>query len=183
MARHPEGRARVQAAWGFPHERLGYLLEIRDRLTGPLTSFQIGQAKEDELETLETIDRVCFPSQPYGPAVMRQMFEICGSFFLRAVRQEIVGFSLGAPEVDDPETGWILGLAVLPQARNYGVGRTLTVTLLERMRSSGLKRCRLSVEPDNEPALALYQSLGALEIGLRESYFGSDARLLMELEI
>ncbi len=56
--------------------------------------------------------------------------------------------------------GYVRQVVADPSARGLGVGRALLGAFAARLRSSGCDRWRLNVEPDNGPAIALYESLG-----------------------
>ena len=53
-----------------------------------------------------------------------------------------------------------LTIAVAPEARGRGMGRRLLGSLIERARAAGYESLSLSVEPDNEVALHLYERAG-----------------------
>jgi [ribosomal protein S18]-alanine N-acetyltransferase len=74
----------------------------------------------------------------------------------------------------------LLRLAVLPAERRRGVGRALVEHGLEQLRQVGVRTCHLEVRLDNEPAIALYRSLGFRPAGRRRGYYrdGSDALVL-----
>ena len=80
--------------------------------------------------------------------------------------------------------GWgeaeLLRLAVHPAERRRGVGRALVEHGLERLRRTGVQVCHLEVRVNNEPAVALYLSLGFAPAGQRRGYYrdGSDALVL-----
>ncbi|MEP4030040.1 N-acetylglutaminylglutamine synthetase [Roseibium polysiphoniae] len=77
---------------------------------------------------------------------------------------EIIGTATAidhAKAVDDPENGSSLWcLAVDPQARHSGVGRSLVGHLAEYFTTRGRAYMDLSVLHDNEEAIALYEKLG-----------------------
>ncbi|GAA3068567.1 hypothetical protein GCM10020254_10370 [Streptomyces goshikiensis] len=56
-------------------------------------------------------------------------------------------------------------LAVDFAAQGHGVGRALTVALVEDARAAGIEVLTLDVRGDNANALALYRSLGFSEYG------------------
>ena len=58
------------------------------------------------------------------------------------------------------EDAWLEDLFVAPDARRAGVGRALAEASLERARARGCRRIQLDANERNEPALALYRSLG-----------------------
>jgi len=56
--------------------------------------------------------------------------------------------------------GWLEDLFVSEHHRGSGLGRALVEATAERARERGCVRLELDVDGDNEPALALYRSLG-----------------------
>ena len=74
----------------------------------------------------------------------------------------------------------LLNLAVHPAYRRRGIARALLTAALERSRGQGATVAWLEVRPSNTAALALYQSFGFEEIGVRSGYYsdnGEDALL------
>ena len=51
-------------------------------------------------------------------------------------------------------------MAVVPNARNKGVGSALLAALLDRARADGYAALSLSVDRHNEGAIALYEQVG-----------------------
>jgi [ribosomal protein S18]-alanine N-acetyltransferase len=68
--------------------------------------------------------------------------------------------SFGFVDEDTPE----LGISVLPEYRNMGLGTILMNKMLHYAKSIGLKQISLSVDPKNF-ALTLYKKLGFKKIG------------------
>ena len=58
------------------------------------------------------------------------------------------------------EEGWIGGMRVVPEARRRGLGRALMEAAIETARRRGVRRLRLEVLEQNEPAVRLYEQLG-----------------------
>ncbi len=77
--------------------------------------------------------------------------------------EEAVGFVLMYPTFDSlaMKPAWILyDLFVHPQVRRHGVGRKLMTRAAEHARTSGASYISLDTAVGNEPARALYESLG-----------------------
>ncbi len=74
----------------------------------------------------------------------------------------------------------ILNLAIARDRQGAGLGRRLLAFAMDHARDQGCKTAQLEVRVSNAVALALYHSLGFLEIGRQRAYYenGEDALLL-----
>ena len=75
----------------------------------------------------------------------------------------------------------VYNIAVRPDLRGKGLGRTLLVFALQKAALAGFTRAVLEVRPSNAPALALYERLGFTLCGRRKGYYtdtGEDALVL-----
>ena len=76
-----------------------------------------------------------------------------------------VGSQTAAGESD------MMNIAVVPEARRRGIARQLVLALLDALAGSGSTALTLEVRASNEPAVALYRSLGFLQVGRRPGYY------------
>jgi [ribosomal protein S18]-alanine N-acetyltransferase len=65
----------------------------------------------------------------------------------------------------------VLNVSVRADLRSSGLGRRMMNYLIERARVAGMQDVFLEVRPSNPIALALYKSLGFLQIGVRKGYY------------
>lgn len=75
----------------------------------------------------------------------------------------------------------IFNIAVAPQERRQGLGKTLLGALLSLASRLGLERALLEVRESNTAALALYRAMGFTPHGRRKAYYadtGEDALVL-----
>lgn len=88
--------------------------------------------------------------------------------------QRLLGVVCGWLVVDELH---ITVVAVDPDERRRGHGRSLLLTLLQRARREGAAHATLEVSDHNIAAIALYKRLGFQTAGRREGYYrdGSDA--------
>ncbi len=81
----------------------------------------------------------------------------------------------------------ILNLCVCGQLRGRGIGRQMLMLLLERARQAGMAETFLEVRPTNLLAIALYQSVGFVQVGLRKGYYqaegGREDALVLRLDL
>jgi [ribosomal protein S18]-alanine N-acetyltransferase len=72
-------------------------------------------------------------------------------------------------------------IAVAPDARRNGLGRTLVTAMLSEAAARGASQVFLEVRADNPNARALYDSLGFEQIAVRAKYYqpdGVDAQIM-----
>ncbi len=116
------------------------------------------------LDEMAEIHRLSFTvPRPWSAAELGDMATAQGAIDLR--RQQ--AFLLGRIVADEAE---VLTVAVHPDARRAGLGRALVTEFLGACGDAA--SVFLEVAADNAPAIALYQSLGFQQAGLRKRYYG-----------
>jgi len=65
----------------------------------------------------------------------------------------------------------LLNLCVSRDQQGYGYGRQFMHFLLDRLKGIGVETLFLEVRPSNRIAVALYESMGFREIGIRKDYY------------
>lgn len=139
----------------------------------------IRPAEEGDLENLHRVDRLVFGRLAYPFFALRQLMDLHSRHCLVADDgEQLVGYCMGAL-AHRPRTGWVLGLAVLPSAREAGHGRHLVSETVRRITADGAREVRLAVEPENSAAIHLYETLGFRISGFHPDYFGPGADRLM----
>jgi ribosomal-protein-alanine N-acetyltransferase len=95
-------------------------------------------------------------------------------------RGRVVGYILWWCVADEVH---IVNLAVHDQFRRRGVARRLLDATFDAARDRGLTLATLEVRIHNEPAIALYESLGFQRIAIRKAYYadnGEDALVMLK---
>ena len=81
----------------------------------------------------------------------------------------------------------VLNICVGELVRGRGIGRQMLMLLLERSSQAGMQDVFLEVRPTNMHAIALYQSVGFIEVGRRRGYYqavdGREDALVLKLSI
>jgi ribosomal-protein-alanine N-acetyltransferase len=81
----------------------------------------------------------------------------------------------------------VLNLCVGEPMRGRGIGRQMLMLLIERASQAGMQDVFLEVRPSNMHAIALYQSVGFIEVGRRRGYYqaveGREDALVLKLSI
>ena len=127
------------------------------------------------------IERVSFPS-PWARALFEE--EIGRDF-----SDAIVVIEEPAGEVAGYAVCWTVGeeshllnIAVRPDARRLGVGRSMVKECIRRAALAGGRRIVLEVRLGNDEAIRLYRREGFRPVGLRKGYYtdtGEDAIVLL----
>lgn len=76
----------------------------------------------------------------------------------------------------------MLNLAVHPDYRRQGVGRSLLMFLLNRSREEKASTVFLEVRPSNQAALTLYRSLGFKTLYRRPRYYAAEGEDALVME-
>ena len=74
-------------------------------------------------------------------------------------------FDCGIAEAD------MMNIAVHPDFRRKGVARGLILALIGELKKRGSRCLTLEVRASNDPARALYESLGFAHVGTRRNYY------------
>lgn len=117
------------------------------------------------------------------PWTRRQFLDsLTGRDFGWAIEQGelLVGFALFSLVLDEAT---LVNIMVRPDCRRAGIARRLLGFALPELARRGAQRCLLEVRMSNEPAIALYRSLGFQVDGRRRDYYpaaqGREDALLM----
>ena len=143
----------------------------------------IRRVEEADLGAVVRIENASF-SQPWPYTAFDRFLDAPG--FLVAVRDgTVVGYVVGDVATDfGSPIGHVKDLAVAPDARRHGAGRSLLVQSLVVLAVEGATLVKLEVRKSNEPALTLYRDVGFETARHVPRYYrdGEDA-LVMTLDL
>lgn len=138
-------------------------------------TWAIAAATPAHAEALAAIHRTAFPPrEAWSSDAIALQLVMPGTFGL--VEQK-GGMLLARVAADQAE---VLTLAVLPEQRQQGLGRTLLHAAMGEARRRGAANMTLEVAVNNVAARGLYDSAGFAQIGRRNRYYadGADALIL-----
>jgi ribosomal-protein-alanine N-acetyltransferase len=152
-----------------------------------IASINIRSMLANDLERVHEIDGLSF-SAPWPPSSYRfELFENPASHMWVAEahlpdgKMDVVGMIVVWLIVDEAH---IATLAVHPEFRGRGIGRTLLFTALRECIAWGARMATLEVRESNLPAQALYRDFGFDIDGRRPRYYvdNNEDALIMTLE-
>ena len=144
--------------------------------------FYLRDVQSADIDEMMTIERASFTS-PWS-----------ARFFLEEIRVSYAKSVLA--EVDGRIVGYIIywqlpkevdihNLAVHPEYRRQGIGRSLLSSAIDSAKGQDSNRVTLEVRKSNQAAQQLYHSLGFVERGVRKGYYSDDGEdaLVMVLDL
>lgn len=136
----------------------------------------------DDLDEVLDIERDSF-RVPWTPDMFIREFEndVSRQRVAKDEAGNVLGYLFYWFVIDEAH---LMNVAVAPAARRHGVGRFLMERLIEECRLQRAAFLGLEVRRGNEPAIALYDTLGFKPIGLRKKYYveENEDAILMEME-
>jgi ribosomal-protein-alanine N-acetyltransferase len=120
-----------------------------------------------DLGTVMAIERSAY-AFPWSETIFRDCIRVGYRCRLLEVYSRIEAYgvmSIGAGEAH------ILNVCVRTESQRCGLARRMLEHLLELARANAVQTMFLEVRPSNDPAVALYRSLGFCEIGWRKGYY------------
>jgi len=107
---------------------------------------------------------------PWSEGIFRDCLRVGYLCRVAELEGDIVSYGIVAMGAGEAH---ILNLCVAEKLRGRSVGRQMLMLLLERARQAGMTEAFLEVRPSNTLAIALYQSVGFIQVGLRKGYYQS----------
>lgn len=134
------------------------------------------RAKRTDLAALVALDARCF-ERPWSPASWQTELdrEWVRVWALEGAEGALTGFAVFWFLGEEAE---LLRIAVSPDHRHKGLGKTLLRQGLDFAKDSGCEGMSLEVEQGNQAAIALYQALGFAQVGRRPGYYAGKDGLL-----
>lgn len=129
------------------------------------------------------IEELCFPV-PWSAQALIDECNNENTYFIVALNDgEVIGYGgMHTPSGDC----FIDNIAVDPEHRRQGVGRSITAALIAEAKRIGGNFISLEVRPSNEAAVKLYRSLGFENVGFRKNFYMSpkeDALIMTRKEL
>ncbi|MFF0487860.1 GNAT family N-acetyltransferase [Nocardia sp. NPDC004068] len=139
------------------------------------------QAAFGDLPAIARIEHEVF-DEPYRYLMLRQLFDLHGSAWVVCeLNGTIIGYALS---LEKDRRALLFTFAMSPEFRHRGYAKALLEEALDRSRRLGAEVEYLTVRPDNETAVRLFEAAGFIRTKEDESYFGEgEPRYLYELPL
>ena len=136
-----------------------------------------------DVPSVGAIERASY-AFPWSEGIFRDCLRVGYLCRVAEIEGDVVAYGIVAMGAGEAH---ILNLCVRADLRGRSVGRQMLMLLLERARQAGMTDTFLEVRPSNRLAIALYQSVGFVQVGLRKGYYqavqGREDALVLKLEL
>ncbi|MHA1740702.1 MAG: ribosomal protein S18-alanine N-acetyltransferase [Candidatus Thorarchaeota archaeon] len=154
-----------------------------------MSDWTIRLFEREDLKSVMSINQQCLPENYPNSFFLGLFHHAPRAFLVAEASSSIVGYimcriergisSFGRLPV---KKGHIVSIAVLPQHRRQGIGTALIERGIAGMKEYGVAEVFLEVRKTNEPAIAVYESLGFEIKRVLKGYYrdGEDAYLMVK---
>ena len=115
------------------------------------------------------LEKLCFGTEAWSEKSVASELTNQLSLWLVALDGERVSGYVGSQSVLGESD--MMNVAVHPDYRRQGIAEKLCLALVEALKEKGNHCLTLEVRASNEPAKALYEKLGFIQVGLRKNYY------------
>ena len=126
-----------------------------------MTSEHVSQVAE--------LEKLCFGTEAWSEKSVASELTNQLSLWLVALDGERVSGYVGSQSVLGESD--MMNVAVHPDYRRQSIAEKLCLALVEALKEKGNHCLTLEVRASNEPAKALYEKLGFIQVGLRKNYY------------
>lgn len=136
-----------------------------------------------DIDAIVRVENACFSTPWSIDAIKHEICENKLADFMIACDEEnnIIGYIGIWTLLDECQ---INRIAVMPEKRKIGIGKTILNHVIELTRDMGVKSWYLEVRESNTAAQALYRNAGFSSVGTRKNYYINPVEdaVLMSLE-
>ena len=129
---------------------------------------RIANMTSDHVAQVAALEAICF-ADPWSEKSVASELTNPLALWLVALEGDRVAGYVGSQSVMGESD--MMTVAVHPDYRRRGIAEQLCLGLVEALKERGNHCLTLEVRASNEPAKALYEKLGFVQVGLRKNYY------------
>jgi [ribosomal protein S18]-alanine N-acetyltransferase len=139
--------------------------------------YNFDQALISDLKGVRRLELETYGDHAYSYMVLRQFLDMSGELFqvCRDNEGNVIAYGVVARSTSQ-NSGWFNSLVVSITHRRKGIGTKLSKQLMDKADLHSLKEIFLTVEPDNQEAISLYEKLGFTFVKEESDYYGENEK-------
>jgi len=126
--------------------------------------------RAEHLSRIIEIEHLAY-SHPWTLGIFRDCLRVGYQCWTVELNKVVIGYGIVMMAVSEAH---ILNLCIHPDFQGRDYGKALLTFLVEQSKKAGADTVLLEVRESNEIAIALYQSSGFHELGVRRDYYPAD---------
>ena len=132
------------------------------------SEFTIVPMEECHVSAIAELEKICFRDPWPDQSIRSELTNPLSLWLVALADGEVVGYVGSQTVLDESD---IMNVAVAPAYRRQGLGGRLLLQLQQQLCRKGVHSLTLEVRVSNEPAKALYEQLGYVQVGRRPNYY------------
>lgn len=124
----------------------------------------------NDLARVMEIEEIAY-EYPWSQAIFRDCIKAGYHCWVAEFENQVIGYAIFINAVQECH---LLNLCINPTLQGRGLGRKLLANVLSNAKDYNATCVFLEVRPSNKYAVALYESEGFNEVGVRKQYYPSD---------
>ena len=133
-----------------------------------MMNLEIKKMTSSHIEEIAKLEKECFASPWSEDGLKSELDNNFARFFVALCDGKIVGY-IGSHNVLGEV--YITNVAVFPEFRRNGVGKTLVEHLVDQMKNESAEFVTLEVRKSNLNAVSLYEKCGFQKVGERKNFY------------
>lgn len=123
---------------------------------------------ESHVFQVAELEKLCFADPWSERSVASELKNPYSMWFVACEEDRVAGYVGSQSAIDEAD---MMNLAVHPDYRRKGVAQELVTALCDGLTQKGIRCLLLEVRSSNEPAKALYERMGFVQVGRRPNYY------------
>ena len=128
----------------------------------------INPMKEDHVAQVAALERQCFADPWSEGSIASELYNPLSLWLVAEQDGAVCGYVGSQTVLDETD---MMNIAVHPDCRRQGIAAALIDELIVHLKERGSHILRLEVRQSNAPAIALYETMGFTQLGLRKNYY------------
>ena len=123
---------------------------------------------EAHVPAIAELEKVCFNDPWPDQSIRSELTNPLSLWLVAMADEEVVGYVGSQSVLGEAD---VMNVAVSPAHRRSGLASSLLSALIEKLGENEVHSLTLEVRVSNEPAVALYEKLGFVQVGRRPNYY------------
>ncbi|TCK87939.1 [SSU ribosomal protein S18P]-alanine acetyltransferase [Natranaerovirga hydrolytica] len=122
----------------------------------------------EDIDQMVIIEQKNFSNPWSKNSFVQELNNNLATYFVACDKERVIGYGGIWYIIDE---GHITNIVVDEKYQRQGIGQQIVENILKVSKEKNIKRCTLEVRVSNKAAIALYNKLGFVQLGIRKNYY------------